>query len=247
MFMSVTIIGIDCATQPRNVGVSRGVLDNGSVCIEETHRGSKRVGLLDTICDWIKPHQSTLIAMDAPLGWPISLGKELYYHDAGELIRTGPDQLFHRTTDDFIHRKLRKKPLEVGASFIARTAHSALRMLNDIRDATGRDIPLAWEPIVSPGVFAIEVYPAATLITHKINNHGYKKKDGMETRRSLLRELGMSVDLPADKSLLENNSDALDAVVCVLAGADFLRGDVYKPTDLDIAKKEGWIWVKRLT
>ena len=35
------------------------------------------------------------------------------------------------------------------------------------------------------------------------------------------------------------------AVVCELAGADFLRSEVLEPTDMEIAKKEGWIWVQK--
>lgn len=44
----------------------------------------------------------------------------------------------------------------------------------------------------------------------------------------------------------ENNVDILDAVICILAGADFLRSRCYCPErKLDQATKEGWIWVKR--
>jgi hypothetical protein len=46
-----------------------------------------------------------------------------------------------------------------------------------------------------------------------------------------------------DQVLLEN-SHMLDAVVCVLAGADFLRGQCFRPKNLLSSKKEGWIWVR---
>jgi hypothetical protein len=35
----------------------------------------------------------------------------------------------------------------------------------------------------------------------------------------------------------------LDAALCCLAAADFLRGDVISPDDLSLAEREGWIWV----
>jgi hypothetical protein len=45
---------------------------------------------------------------------------------------------------------------------------------------------------------------------------------------------------------LESSDDALDAAICVLAGLDFLRGEVYKPKDFPLAKEEGWIWVREV-
>ena len=67
------------------------------------------------------------------------------------------------------------------------------------------------------GISAVEVYPAATLRAHSINAKGYKRRS--------------------------NLADALDAVVCLAAGADFLRGLAMPPADLSLAKQEGWIWV----
>jgi len=53
------------------------------------------------------------------------------------------------------------------------------------------------------------------------------------------------ISLPADISLMGIRDDAIDSVVYALAGADFLRGEVYEPRDLPLAKKEGWIWVRK--
>lgn len=39
--------------------------------------------------------------------------------------------------------------------------------------------------------------------------------------------------------------DALASVVCALAGYDFLNSKCYEPEDLELAKKEGWIWVAK--
>jgi len=44
--------------------------------------------------------------------------------------------------------------------------------------------------------------------------------------------------------LLLDNPDVLDAVVCVLAGRDFLCGNARPPEHMDLALKEGWIWVR---
>jgi len=36
----------------------------------------------------------------------------------------------------------------------------------------------------------------------------------------------------------------LDAVLCVVAGLDFLAGAAPGPADPEAARREGWIWVK---
>jgi hypothetical protein len=104
---------------------------------------------------------------------------------------------------------------------------------------------LAWKPIRSPGVYAIEVYPAATLLAHKIRSPSYKGIKGLNARRILVKKLTKHIDLPTDTSLMEGSDHAFDAALCVLAGADFLLGEVNEPINIDIAKREGWIWVRK--
>ena len=41
------------------------------------------------------------------------------------------------------------------------------------------------------------------------------------------------------------NADAFDAMLCVLAGQDFLSGRAMPPDNLELARQEGWIWVRR--
>ena len=243
--MTIGIIGIDCATQPKKIGLASGFYSNGEVCIEEVSVGTNEISIVDTVVKWVALFPKTLITLDAPLGWPQDLGRSLHSHYAGQPVQNEPDQLFHRATDEFIHRELGKKPLEVGANLIARTAHAALKLLYAIREVTEMEIPLAWEPGKISGLQAIEVYPAATLIAHSMNMLGYKAKDGLNARKLFLEKLNSLVQLPADYSLIEKNSDALDAVICVLAGVDFLRSDVYEPLEKEFVAKEGWIWVKK--
>lgn len=45
--------------------------------------------------------------------------------------------------------------------------------------------------------------------------------------------------------ILLSDDNALDSAICVLAGQDFLLGHCADPTDPALAKKEGWIWVRR--
>ena len=65
----------------------------------------------------------------------------------------------------FIQQKLKKTPLDVGADRIARTAYAALHLLGSVRVQLHLSIPLAWAPTDISVVAAIEVYPAATLVS----------------------------------------------------------------------------------
>ncbi len=86
------------------------------------------------------------LALDAPLGWPAVLGETLGPHIAGESLDGTPNELFRRQTDHFIKAVIGRQPLDVGADRIARTAHAALGLLEQLRQLTGQPVPLAWTP-----------------------------------------------------------------------------------------------------
>ena len=129
---------------------------------------------------------------------------------------------------------------------IARTAHAALRLLADLRKETGQAIPLAWSPEETPtGVTAIEVYPAATWTAHGLRASGYKEQSQVAERNDILRGLAAQLELPEELNAppLES-ADVLDAVVCLVAAQDFVRGHALPPEDPATAEREGWIWVR---
>src|SRR5262249_22547850 len=66
-------------------------------------------------------------------------------------------------------------------------------------------------------------------------------------RKSILSSLERIIDLPTDRAAMELSADALDAAICVLAGYDFLRTQAYPPDDPELARHEGWIWVRGRT
>lgn len=241
--MRTCIVGIDCATDPEKRGVAFAQFDAGHCTINPVatgladHEIAERIVQLKISCDRI------LFALDAPLGWPDALGKTLAGHQAGQNLNCPANQLFRRETDRFIKDKFKKQPLDVGADRIARTALSALSLLAGISKATGAEVPLAWDENFS-GVAAIEVYPAATLIAHGLQTTGYKKPSDQAVRKAIIEGLPKFIQVE-DPAPLYANADALDAVLCVLAGVDFLRGDAWPPTT-DMAHKEGWIWVKAM-
>ncbi|MFU8888617.1 MAG: hypothetical protein ACNA8N_08470 [Trueperaceae bacterium] len=56
--------------------------------------------------------------------------------------------------------------------------------------------------------------------------------------------LGARVDL-AGRDVTMAPGHALDAVLCVVAGLDFLAGAALGPDDPEVALREGGIWVTR--
>ena len=78
-----------------------------------------------------------------------------------------------------------------------RTGH--LKLLEQIRDATGEEIPLAWGPDQVRGVTVIEVYPALALLALAPEGEerlefgaGYKKKPERDRKtRKVRRDPGL--------------------------------------------------------
>jgi predicted RNase H-like nuclease len=242
MMERCTIIGVDCATDPKNVGLARGFWQKGQVQITDITNGQLHAPE-EIINEWIPDSEACLLALDAPLGWPQDFGHTLAGHSAGMPLGAEPNQFFRRETDRFVQRTFGKVPLDVGADRIARTALSALQLLSALSVKRGMFIPLAWDTDFT-GTTAIEVYPAGTLKASQVQSSAYKRPDQHETRRQLLAWLATEAELPEGLSLPLEDADALDALLCVLAGADFLAGKAYPPTDLALAQKEGWIWIR---
>ncbi len=239
----VTLIGVDCATDPARVGLARGTYAAGRAVVTEVRMGTAAVPPADVVAGWAaEANGPVLLALDAPLGWPAPLGDTLAAHRAGAPVAAEAHALFRRATDLEVKARLGKQPLDVGADRIARTAHAALRLLADLRRRLGAEIPLVWE-LPLAGIGAVEVYPAATLRAYGIDATGYKAPDGLAARERVIANLREVLDLP-EAPLLRTSADALDAAVCVLAAADVLRGTARGPVDRALAKREGWIWVR---
>lgn len=243
--MRTTIIGIDCATKDERIGVARAYATFSECVVEEARSCSKGEPAATVVSRWLHGSDRAIIAIDAPLGWPEPLGHSLIRHVAGETLAAKANEMFRRKTDDFIATTIGKRPLDVGADRIARTAHAALRLLDDIRSATELAIPLAWSSSFT-GAAAIEVYPAATLKAHGFSIRGYKDdlEVGVRARDKVLSGLSSQLRLDCETKDICENVDILDAVVCVLAGYDFLARETYSPSSIEHSKKEGWIWVR---
>ena len=244
------VIGVDCATKDVNTGLALAASDDDGFRLLEATIGNFEGGSARSILEeWLTDsEEAALIAIDAPLGWPRPLAISLTSHSAGASIGTSADDMFRRATDVFVKCATGKRPLDVGADRIARTALVALRLLDDLRTGLGAAIPLAWDPADVTEHAAIEVYPAATLMAHGIDvgRTGYKKSGQTVERRKILDALRKRMTIPEECcGDLSGNADLLDAAVCVLAARDFITGRAVPPPDRCLAEHEGWIWTAR--
>lgn len=239
------IVGIDCSTTGKLTGLALGQYDGRQLQILETRCGDTALPR-KIVADWLSNGQRALIALDTPLGWPKDLGPALIRHRAGEPIGLEADTIFRRETDRVI-RDRECHPFDVGADKIARTAHAYLRLLADLREGLRLAIPLAWSPSYRSRVAAIEVYPAVTLARYGLPKSGYKDATAKhrDVRMKIIRGLRKKTIWKVSSSSAAANADALDAVVCVLTGRDFLAGNCVSPTNRTLAEKEGWIWVPK--
>ncbi len=242
----IKILGIDCASKLNKTGFSIGVYKNGQINVLDAFVGSQTFSLEDVILKWFNPDKTNLIAIDAPLGWPMNMALNLKDHFAGQPLDVEANQIFRRETDRFVKQKTNKLPLDVGADKIARAALAGLKLIGDISSIIKKPIPLAWTPPKLPQVSIIEVYPSLTLFLYNIISQGYKKKENQSERKEIISELDQHINLQNNKDIMLSNANVLDSVVCLLSALDFIKGNVVFPENIELAQKEGWIWFKNI-
>lgn len=241
--MTITLVGVDCATLPENTGYAAGTFASGRLEVRDARCCKRGDGLAALVAEALGPGPA-LLALDAPLGWPVPLAETLSWHQAGAPLGSPvvpDDRMFSRATDLEVRARFKKRPLEVGADRIARTARAALRLIADIELQRNIPVPLAWTPGSIQGIAALEVYPAATLAARRIVSKGYRQE--RRRRREVLTALAL--DLPKDLARVAVASPhALDAIICLVAAADFAAGNVHPPPldQATLARREGWIW-----
>jgi predicted nuclease with RNAse H fold len=228
---TITIIGVDCAAQAKNTGLAWAILDGASLMVRAARCASNDASAASIVAEWIEASDRVLLALDAPLGWPAEMGRELVRHRAGAPLIPAAHAMFRRRTDDEIYRRFRKRPLEVAADRIARAAHAALKFLEDLRNLVDANIPLVWSPRWRGRLGVIEVYPAATRIAL-----------GVPRLRGSLAGLESRIRFGGDS--LPSSEHACDAVVCAVTALEFLAGRTIAPTrgQRTLAEHEGWIW-----
>lgn len=243
--MTWSLVGVDCAAREERTGLAHALLhDDGTIELRRVTLGTAGESPSATIAGWVASQARFVVAFGAPLGWPLGLNESLAQHRAGEALPIEAERMFRRDTDRYVHAELGKLPHEVGADRSARTAHATLVLLAAVRARADRPVPLSWAP--GKGSGAIEVHPAATLLSRGIKSSGYKgdASKPRAARARIWRRLQLEMRSELSESLLTEDEDMLDAAVCVLAAADFARGHVLPPEDRARAEREGWIWFR---
>jgi predicted RNase H-like nuclease len=205
----ISLIGVDCAAQPQNTGLAWAILDGEVLVIREARCASSQASAASIVAQWMEESHRVLLALDAPLGWPAALGRELARHRAGAPLVSAAHAMFRRLTDDEIYRRFKKRPLEVAADRIARAAHAALKFLEELRGLVGHELPLVWSPTWRGRIGVIEVYPAATRIALGVPR-GSGSLAGLESR------------VRFEGGREPTSEHARDAVVCALTAVEFL-------------------------
>lgn len=237
------IIGLDAAADLGNFGWAACRYEAGVLFLDESGVLGGDAGVAAMARRLADEAARTLIAIDAPLGWPAPMVRVLGQHRAGGPVAVGPNDMFRRETDKWVKRVIGKQALDIGADKIARAAWQALNVLNQLRAQSGQPIPLAWQADFAPRVAAIEVYPAATLLASGLQPTSYKKpEEGRAARRAFCLDLANRAPWLLD--LIDAQVDIFDAGLCAIAGADFLDGLACAPEDQALAEREGWIWVR---
>lgn len=234
------IVGIDAAVDPRNTGVAIARFSSDRWQVLHLENGRLDEPLSDSICTLLDPAEPVLLAIDAPLGWPIDLINALRGHKAGEGLEG--DSLFNRATDRFVREKTGLKPLDIGADRIARTAVAALTLVATLRQQLGQALPLLASPEIESHGGLIEVYPAATLKQRSLPFRQYKKPEASKIRTQIAAAVAEELDIERVTSQCVDSDHCLDAVLCVYAAIDFLAGRCVGPTEIVDFRKEGWIW-----
>jgi len=238
------VIGIDCASRDENMGLVLGEVSVGRLTVLEVR--DTRPEVLPILKEWVLTHDPVLLALDAPLGWPNGMGSRLASHRAGEGIPVSPDELFARHTDRFVRERTKKRPMEVGANLIARTALRAVNLLEELRAQTGGALPVATTSGPPPEPSVMEVYPALVLRSRGLSEVGYKGqgREKERIRSDLLRALASELILACPENRVVGTDHAFDATLCALCALDFLREDVVEPDDPARVLSEGWIWFR---
>jgi predicted nuclease with RNAse H fold len=240
----VLLIGLDAASRWTNFGYAIGRYESGVVAVEEAGLLESREeadALANRVAPRLREADRGVIAIDAPLGWPRPFVHALWEHRAGEPLDDLKERLFRRETDRVVSKVIGRAPLEVAADRIARAAHSALLVLGRLRALTGKPLPLAWTPDLA-GIDVIEVYPAAMLKARGLPYSKYKDKEEPTLREEIAMRL--AIEIAGLDNYVAAQADVFDACLCLVAAKDFIEGRCPPPDDLDLARHEGWIWVR---
>lgn len=236
--MNTTIIGIDSAVEDKNIGLFCITLENNNLKNVEIRNRKPFIKFEEQIKVWIENAKGRiLLAVDTPMGYPKNFGEAIKKHQAGGKIMLS--EFPRRETDKNIKEKYGITPLDIASNLISRTTYSTLNRISSIGQFS-----LIWDNKFDK-FGMIEVYPKATLIANSIKeNYKGNKSENNQKRKEILEKLKQKY--PLENCFCPKNENDFDALICCLAGFDFIVGksNNFPKNKENIVKKEGWIWVK---
>ena len=223
------------ASQPANTGmvVLETTAGSGNLTVTSVQRPTSDADILRAVA----VSDEYLLAIDAPLGWPIAFRHQMEEWTIETWSSEQRDQLMYRATDAYLRAHGLGQPMSVSANLIAIPTMRTKALLQKLGI-------LALDG--SAGVF--ETYPAATLRAWGLDQIPYKGSKGSEEgRQELLNALTVRWNLAVpDRSALVNSDHTLDALICALTVHMVVReGISIPPEHREEARVEGWIHVPR--
>jgi len=231
---TLRILGIDLASDPKRTAAC--VLD-WSGAVASLRELLVRV---DDETAVALAKDADVVAIDAPLGWPVAFGAAIAAHQRREAWPVSSvRELSYRQTDLFVRDATGLWPLSVSTDRIGIVAFRAARLLALLRPGAtaARD--------GSSGI--VEVYPAAALRRWGLPFRQYKGADGTPVRRSIVDGLSAIAPIALDgfREAIVASDDALDALVAALVGVA-KHEELVEPLPegaVEVAGIEGWIWL----
>ncbi len=236
--MGVTV-GIDLAAAPAGTAVAALRWDAGVAVVTDVVIGADDA----TVLAWMQ-HPDGAVGIDCPFGWPEAFVRMVADHTS-RTLRTPADrsdgwrrEYVLRETDRHVHATTGLRPLSVAADYIG---HVAIRLAALISELD----PTIDSSLDGSGAIA-ETYPAAALRTWGLPHRGYKGAANQVARDAIVDGLLASapwLDLGAHAPAVRGSDHVLDAVLCALVARARQRGFTEPPTDIGLARREGWIHV----
>ena len=224
-------VGIDLASAPERTGWAVLVEDPAEVRVE-AGRGADDRELLELAAG------AERIGIDAPLGWPADFVEFVMTqasHPRAE--RHDLTSLRFRLTDRHVHDTVGRWPLSVSTDLIGVAAIRCSRLQGQLAEHAGRPASRTGEGLVA------EVYPAASLAMWGMPSRGYKRDPEIRRRLVALIAEAMPAGTVLPTSVMIEDDDAFDAVVCALTARSVSLGATIEPQpdQRSRASTEGWI------
>ena len=232
----MNVVGVDLASQNARTALVGLHSDGDHVRVSLVHNGCDDDQIIEAA------READMVGLDSPLGWPEPFVEFVTSQQAGLLDpadlmdREAKARLAFRQTDAAVLAAGAGRPLSVSTGFLSYVAMRAaalqarLSVAGMVVDRSGRTGSL------------IEVYPAASLRSWGLREHGYRQGGAaLATALDRLLSAAPFVDLGGHRDTFESSVDCFDALVAALTALAHAFGRTVAAPDDEVYRREGWI------